>query len=199
MKPIQATTNCKLLLWMLGLCLLYVTPLQAATLVWGSGKWGDTWAASTPGGNPTPQSISGTSVSAQSGVMSASAASFSLGLTRDNGTSYQSAIAFGDIVEIIGRITPEPGQLGQLADIFVVAQAGPTFYMRTLDGQYVPWSGSIPELQPFREDVVLTENLRVDIYTGSLLVQGEINVYIGYMAANGILHYTPVPLRITSN
>jgi len=193
----RATVKCKLLPWILGLCLFHVSPLHAATLVWGSGKWGDTWAAT--GGNPTPQLISGTSVSAQSGAMSTSAASFTLGLTRDNGASYQSAISFGDIVEIVGHISPEPSQLGQLADIFVVAQAGPGFYMRTLDGQYVPWSGSLPELLPFREDVVLTENLRVDIYTGSLLVQGEILVFIGYMAANGLLHYTPVPLRISSN
>jgi hypothetical protein len=172
------------------------TTASAAALVWGTGVWGDSWGVSTA--SSTPSTISGTAFQGPGDPIGVSSASFGIGLSRDNGSTYTSTASVTQDVRILGFITPEAQHLGMLADIFVVDRVNLAFTMKNLSGVFVPWlTGRVSDLVPFREDVILTNNLAVDIYTGKLGVAGDHRIFLGYMPADGTLRYTPTPLRLT--
>ncbi len=137
--------------------------------------------------------LNGTRVAANS----ATTARFTLGLTLNNGFSYVSTATTADSVRIIGTIAPEAAQVGQPADIFVVAKIGPSFFMRNTSGNFVPWNFSIPELVAYRTKQTLTSNFEVDFITSKIPVTGTLQLFLGYKASDGVLIYTPVPHSIT--
>lgn len=192
----------RLIRWGMIIALAAILPAAttAASLVWGTGKWGDTWGtASSSTSSAVLPSSSGTAVSTQGGKPSTSVAKFSIGLTRDNGLTFQQSVGFGENVEIIGYITPELAQLGKTADIYVLALVGQTYFMRKANGSFVPWSGKIQDLVPYVVQKPLSESVKVDIYTGSLSVRGEISIFIGYLRGDGVLYYITTPVQITVN
>jgi hypothetical protein len=131
-----------------------------------------------------------------------SSSTFALGMTRDNGATYTSTASVNDTVTIRGEVRPEPANVGQTADIFVVDRLLGTneFRMRTQDGVWVPWNVTVATLVPFREDVPLTSALPVDMFTGTLGTAGEHRLFLGYMAPDGILRYhtSGLPLSISA-
>jgi hypothetical protein len=125
-------------------------------------------------------------------------ATFTIGLTRDGGTTYLDSARTTEDVEIRGVIRPEAAHVGQSADVFVVDRINLTsFKMRTQDGVFVDWNGSISALIPYRENVMLTDNLAVDVFTGRLGTSGDHRLFLGYIPTDGVLRYTPTAHRIT--
>lgn len=125
-------------------------------------------------------------------------ASFRLGMTKDSGATFVDTARLSDTVQIRGEITPEEGNIGQPADIFVVDRLGPTsFRMRNQDGVWVTWNGSVSALVPFREDVVLGANVPVEMFSGTLGTAGVHRLFLGYMAPDGILRYHVNALTLT--
>jgi hypothetical protein len=127
----------------------------------------------------------------------ATTAGFSLGLSLTNGATFQTTALTTDSVRLIGTIKPESAQLGQEADIYVVAELGGNWFMRNQDGNFVPWNSSVPSLVAFRSKQPLTNNHPVDFLTGAIPIVGTFNLFMGYKASDGVLIYTPQPRQIT--
>jgi hypothetical protein len=123
-------------------------------------------------------------------------AHFTLGLTKDNGISYVTTATTADNIRIIGTIQPEAAQVGQQADIFVVARIGTQYYMRNAAGNFVPWDFGLSNLLTFRTQT-LTSNLQVDFITSKIPITGTLLLFLGYRAADGVLTYTQAPHQIT--
>lgn len=130
-------------------------------------------------------------------------ATFSLGMTRDNGATYTSTAAVTDTVQIRGEIRPEASQVGQTADLFVVDRNLTTgeFRMRTKDGVWVPWNVTVSTLVPYRERVSLTSTVSVDMFSGTLGNAAEHRIFLGYLPADGVLRYhtSGMPLTIAAS
>jgi hypothetical protein len=124
-------------------------------------------------------------------------ARFTLGLSLDSGSSYVTSATTADNLRIIGGIQPEAAQAGQTADIYVVANLAGSYFMRNSSGAFVPWTGAVPALVPFRTGVTLTSNLSVDFITGKIPLTGTFSLFLGYKGADGVLIYTPVPHQIS--
>ncbi len=128
---------------------------------------------------------------------SSTSASFSLGLSKDNGASFESSALTSDTIRLIGTIRPESAQINQKADIYVVAAVGASFFMRNLAGNFVPWDGQVGSLVPFRSQETLTAAVPVDFLTGQIPVVATLQLFMGYKAADGVLTYTQTPLQIS--
>ncbi|MEI7949523.1 MAG: hypothetical protein WCI66_04695 [Gammaproteobacteria bacterium] len=124
-------------------------------------------------------------------------ASFAVGLTLDSGLTYTGTAQVSDKISIIGKVRPEAAHVGQLGDLYVVDFVNGTWTMRNRDGIYVPWSFQIPDLVPYKEQVRLTTDNQVDVYTGSLGISGSHRIYIGYKPQGGLLYYSPAPKLLT--
>jgi hypothetical protein len=131
----------------------------------------------------------------------ASSSSFDVGMTRDNGATFDTTAGVSDTVDIRGVIHPEPGNVGWAADIFVVDWLRDTneFRMRTKDNVWVPWNATVSTLIPYQEHVTLTSALSVPIFTGTLGTAGNHRIFLGYRAPDGILRYhtTGMPVTVT--
>ncbi|MES2627091.1 MAG: hypothetical protein V4628_17525 [Pseudomonadota bacterium] len=125
-----------------------------------------------------------------------SSASFGIGLTLDNGATYESSARVADQVRILGTVHPEPAHLNQKADLFMVTRVNGVFMMKNLDGVYVIWNGRVPDLVPFVEDVTLTADMAVDMFIGTLGVKGDHRIFLGYSPQDGKLYYTPNAHRL---
>ena len=123
-------------------------------------------------------------------------AHFTLGLSLDDGQTFTDSARVGDHVRIIGTIRPEAEQIGQSADIFVVDRVNLVFMMKTRDGVFVNWNGRVPDLVPVEEGVTLGEEMQVDVFSGPLGTTGDHRFFLGYLAEDGFLRYTPEPIRI---
>lgn len=123
-------------------------------------------------------------------------AAFSLGLSLDGGQTFTDSARVSDTVSIIGTITPEQEQIGQTADIFVVDRVNLVFKMKTQDGVFVDWDGRVPNLVPVLEGVILEADMEVDVFSGILGESGDHRFFLGYLAEDGFLRYTPLPMRI---
>jgi hypothetical protein len=124
-------------------------------------------------------------------------AGFTLGLSLTNGTTFQTTALTTDSLKLMGTIKPEPTQVSQDADIYVVAELGGNWFMRNQDGNFVPWNSSVPSLVAFRSKQTLTNNHPVDFLTGSIPIVGTFNLFMGYKANDGDLIFTPQPRQIS--
>ena len=123
-------------------------------------------------------------------------AHFTLGLTLDGGQTFTDSARVNDNVRIIGTIRPEAAQIGQSADIFVVDRVNLVFMMKNQDGLFVNWNGRVPDLVPVQENVTLQEEMEVDVFSGTLGETGDHRFFLGYLAEDGFLRYTPAPIRL---
>ena len=140
-----------------------------------------------------PRDLAGTRLAGNSTTGSR----FTLGLSLDGGSSYVVSATTTDNLRIIGGIQPEAAQVGQTADLYVVANLAGSYFMRNTSGAFVPWTGAVPALVPFRTGVTLTSNLPVDFLTGKIPLTGTFLLFLGYKGADGVLVYTPVPHQIS--
>ena len=141
----------------------------------------------------SPRDLAGTRLAGSSTTSSR----FTLGLSLDGGSNYVVNATTADNLRIIGGIQPDAAQVGQAADIFVVANLAGSYFMRNSSGGFVPWTGAVPALVPFRTGVTLTSNLPVDFLTGKIPLTGTFLLFLGYKGADGVLVYTPVPHQIS--
>ena len=84
-------------------------------------------------------------------------------------------------LSMTGYIFPQNADRNFMADIFVVAVTPIGSFMRNLDGAFVPWNGSIANVEPAYENQRLTEQVPVTIFTGKLPFPGTYRLYVGYM------------------
>ncbi len=99
-----------------------------------------------------------------------------------------------DDVKVTTTIIPDPAHAGKNADIFVVERMENQFYMRTLDGRFVPWNGIVKDLLPAQENVSLIAGLTVEVYSGKYSSAAQHRIFTGYLPDGGnVLIYTPVP------
>ncbi len=108
----------------------------------------------------------------------ATSASFTLGLSRSNGATFETTALTTDSIRLIGTIAPETAQIGQPADIYVVAALGSTFFMRNQAGDFVPWNGAVPSLVPYRSGQTLSGTYPVDFLTGAIPITGTFQLFI---------------------
>lgn len=142
--------------------------------------------------SPQPESLQGAHFISADDRLGATGAVFRLGLSRDGGASYTNTAGAADAVTIRGDILPAPAHLGQRADVFIVDRINGKFTMKDVDGNFVSWNGRVPDLVPAQEDVVLSAETRVEVFSGPLGIGGDHRLFIGYMV-DGELHYTPYP------
>lgn len=127
----------------------------------------------------------------------ATTARFTLGLSKDGGTTFTSTAVTSDNIRLIGTVRPEAAQVGQTADIFVVANYNGQFFMRNSSGAFVPWNGQVASIVPYLTGRTLTANYEVDFLTGKIPYAGNFALFLGYKAADNVLTYTAAPAQIT--
>lgn len=135
------------------------------------------------------------------GAVADSNATFAIGMSLDGNTTFVDNARISDNISITGLVRPEPGHVGQIADVFVVDRFNITeFTMRVPGGDYIPWNGNVSALVPFLDDVVLTDSHLVELYAGLLSRAGDHRMFLGYRPADGVLRYNIIghPLNITT-
>ncbi|MDY6983264.1 MAG: hypothetical protein SV422_09260 [Pseudomonadota bacterium] len=120
----------------------------------------------------------------------ASSATFAAGFTSELGQAFGTQAIFNEPLRIRGYIRPEAGHVGDSADLFIVARIGDGFFMRA-NGGWAAWNGRVPDLQPWRSNVTLSEENTVDVFAGQIGAAGSYYVFLGYRTADGVLRYTP--------
>jgi hypothetical protein len=96
-----------------------------------------------------------------------------------------------------GYIFPQATDRNFMADIFVVASTPIGWFMRNLDGQFIPWNGTIADMVPAYENQYLKEQTPLPIYSGKLQWQGSYGLYLGYMRTDQTeLIYTSQPATV---
>lgn len=119
---------------------------------------------------------------------------FSVGLKVSGNAAFVSSARHTEQVQINGHIAPQANQVGKTADLFVVARYNNQFFQRTSAGNFVPWNGNIPTLEPTRQQVVLAPDVEVPVFSGKLGLIGKIDIFVGYrLTESGALIYSSVP------
>ncbi len=144
-------------------------------------------------GSPTLQSLPSTRLA----TPSTSGATFAAGMSKDGNKTYVGSAATTDTVAISAQIRPEAAHVGQPGNLYLVVMTGPgQFIMRNQAGAFVTWDGDVGKLTPTRAVAALPAQQSLDIFTGVLGIPGEFNIFLGYSAADRVLHYTPAPLTV---
>jgi hypothetical protein len=126
-------------------------------------------------------------------------ASFAIGITTDNGLSWRNNATPTDQLRLVGKVRPEASQIGQAADIYLLAKTGAVVLMRRTDGAFEQWSGQLSDLVPYRQQAKLAADTEVDLFTGQLGVTGQFELFLGYRGPDGVLHYSPAPFSLNVN
>lgn len=119
-------------------------------------------------------------------------ATFSVGLTTD-GTTWRHGAGPADVIRVVGRVRPEAAQVGTRADLFLVVAVEGKFFMRSSNGAFLPWSGQLSDLLPFRTAALLTADTEVEWFSGALGSSGNFPLFVGYRGADGVLRYSQRP------
>ena len=128
------------------------------------------------------------------------ASKFAVSITRANNSVTQITTAnVNEALTISATYYPDPAHVNKFADVFVVVRDGPTFYMKTVDGIFVKWDyPNLKSLKPFQENVMLTAEYPVSVYSGIYAAASTQNIYVGYMSKSSpALIYTPVAASFT--
>ena len=107
-------------------------------------------------------------------------ASFSLGLTRDNGITYRTDARASDPVRIVANIYPASAQIGKLADVYLLIAQTNAFIMVSSTGELISWDGTLEGLAPMLTSVSLEEDLEFTIFSGVAGVVGEFQMFLAY-------------------
>lgn len=126
-------------------------------------------------------------------------ARFAIGITTDNGVSWRSGVAPTESLRIVGRVRPDASQIGQAADVYLLAKDGAVVLMRRSDGAFEQWNGQLNGLLPFQQQTILAADMEVSLYAGQLGVSGQFELFLGYRGADGVLHYSAAPYVLNSS
>lgn len=121
---------------------------------------------------------------------------FTLSMTRDGDTTLIDSARLGDSIVISATMRPEATDVGSPADVIIVdAATSAGFTMRDQDGNFVTWSGKVPDLVPYLEGVTLGPELPVEIFAGQLGVTGSHRIFVGFLVGGDTLYFTPQALK----
>ena len=121
-------------------------------------------------------------------------AHFAGGATSDAGNSYTNNFELNDVIDVTVEITPDATEVGQNAEIYVVAYLSGMPYMRTSDaanpGTWIEWDQTIENIQSaYNTD--LTETTTVVVVEGLTALHGLFDVYVGYKVGDNIVYTGP--------
>jgi len=122
-----------------------------------------------------------------------------------NGQAHQKSatVSLADTVDVAGRITVYPDDVGETADIFVYAEATLTpspkvqYFMLDRHSTVLTWDKKPENLVAFQHNVTLEETQSVLMYSGNFIYPGTLKVFFGYQLANGIVVVNEHPIDIT--
>jgi len=122
-----------------------------------------------------------------------SAAAFAGGASINKGANFLTAIPFGQSAGIVASITPPAADVGKEADMYMVINAGATWYMQTATGFEV-WDQKVPSLKSYgtknlaaKETVSL---LDLEAASGKVFDGTTLRVHVGYMTDTSPLIYS---------
>ncbi len=127
------------------------------------------------------------------------ATKFAVEITVGANTSYSDTAQQTDHVKIMGHLLPPANQVGKKANLFVVNRLGSKFFMKNLNGVFVPWNGRIADLMPAAEQVTLSSAVVLEIFNGAVDIVGNHDIFLGYMLqdSNTLIHSsTPARLAV---
>ncbi len=112
-----------------------------------------------------------------------------------NGTAYQSEVTqtLADAVRIEGNMQVDPTHVNQLADLLVYAklEASTTanlnspFYQLDVQNNISLWDQQPANLVAFRQNVILSAQQSVSLYSGTFYFPGLLNIFFGYRLQDG--------------
>lgn len=140
------------------------------------------------------------------GAVAASSSTFAVGITRDSGATYVSSASVSETVEIRAVVTPEPANVGQTGDIFLVDRVIDnngghiSFSMQNEAGVWLQWNGTVSLLVPRVDNRTLDASMALTLFSGTLGTAGNHRIFIGYMGSDNILRYhtSGLPLTISA-
>jgi hypothetical protein len=142
------------------------------------------------------------------GAVDPSTSTFAVGITKDNGATYVSTASVSETVQIRGEVKPEPANVGQMGNIYLVDRivdnngGHVSFSMRDKSGVWLPWDGTVALLVPLIENTTLQASMPLTVFSGTLGTAGNHRIFIGYKGnSDGLLRYHAsggFPLTITS-
>jgi len=122
----------------------------------------------------------------QSGVFQtdgkASSASIYIGASDDGGVTTAREFIYSKVVSIEGLIEVDSDDVGKAGDIFVVMRKGSAgskrFYALNESGVWESWSGSLKNLPIAKNVSSLSENEKIEVYSGKIEL-GQVAIYVG--------------------
>ncbi|MFI3137351.1 MAG: hypothetical protein QX197_11310 [Methylococcaceae bacterium] len=135
-----------------------------------------------------------TSVTVATGQLLASNSRFFAEVLSDNVASAGGSFPSKPGVNLLGRIRVAPEDVGQRADILLVATYQGAWYMRTLQG-WQAWDQQLQTLAAVDVPHTLAVIEDVDIAT-SLTLIGDFSIFLGYRR-QGLIQYSPMPLQFS--
>jgi len=94
--------------------------------------------------------------SPSTGSGQSTSARFFGGATADGGETFLENFQPWELLDIVGAIEVEPGHVGSVGNIYVVASDGQYFYQRLPDTSFLLWDGDVATLQAAVADTSLT-------------------------------------------
>lgn len=124
-----------------------------------------------------------------------------------NSAAYQTTVVqnLADTVTVAGSLKVDSAHVGQVADIFVYAEAtlppDPTvlYFMLDVDGGVLSWDRNPAHLAAFLPQVTLGTAQYVPMYRGQFIYPGTLKVYFGYRLADGTVVTSEQPIDIMIN
>ena len=76
--------------------------------------------------------------------------------------------------------------VGSDADIYVILRMNKEFYMKTSEGELVPWDARLSTMEPFVSRDSLSNRETIPVASGDL-DEGNYSLYLGYATVEGIV------------
>jgi hypothetical protein len=116
--------------------------------------------------------------------------------------SNNTTVKVSDKLNVNATITVDPGDVGQIADIVVVAaytsaEGDMTLFNKMGDGSWNSWDGGIGSLEVSQADANLISTMDLSVFEGSLPFTGTLDIFLGYRLDNGTVIYNPTPINVT--
>lgn len=104
------------------------------------------------------------------------------------------SVSLGKAIDIYAEIEVNNIHVGKKADIIVVFRyisdehdAVEEYYVLDEERNILSWDFNLDSLKSFKKGIYLTEIQSINIYNGTLLKTGVVNVYFGYRLLNGTI------------
>jgi cytochrome c peroxidase len=92
----------------------------------------------------------------------------------------------GNTLEITAQLEIVNEDVGSDADIYVILRMNKEFYMKTSEGELVPWDARLSTMEPFVSRDSLSNRETIPVASGDL-DEGNYSLYLGYATVEGIV------------